>query len=109
MKRVTAVMDDESGELMEMMKKVPLKRLGESELERLVHGHVRRWQQLSINICCGPAPHLSSKPAGCHGCCQSTGHMHNDGRTDTQTFYNAYHILCGLHNNKQIQILHNGY
>ena len=29
MKRVTAVMDDESGELMEMMKKVPLKRLGE--------------------------------------------------------------------------------
>jgi len=32
------VMDDESGELMEMMKKVPLKELGDAKLERLVHG-----------------------------------------------------------------------
>ena len=32
------VMDDESGELMEMMKEVPLKELGDAKLERLVHG-----------------------------------------------------------------------
>ena len=32
------VVDDESGELMEMMKEVPLKELGDAKLERLVHG-----------------------------------------------------------------------
>ena len=32
------VMDDESGESMEMMEEVPLKELGEAELERLVRG-----------------------------------------------------------------------
>jgi len=32
------VMDDESGESTEWMKEVPLKRFGESELERSVHG-----------------------------------------------------------------------
>jgi len=32
------VTDDESGDLMETMDKVPLKELGESELERLVGG-----------------------------------------------------------------------
>ena len=32
------VMDDESGELMELMEEVPLKELGEAVLERLVHG-----------------------------------------------------------------------
>jgi len=32
------VMDDESGESTELMEKVPLKELGESELERLVRG-----------------------------------------------------------------------
>jgi len=31
-------MDDESGESMEMMEEVPLKKLGEAELERLVRG-----------------------------------------------------------------------
>jgi len=31
------VMDDESGESMELMKEVPLKKLGGEELERLVH------------------------------------------------------------------------
>ena len=31
-------MDDESGESMEPMAEVPLKELGESELERLVRG-----------------------------------------------------------------------
>ena len=31
-------MDDESGESMEPMDEVPLKELGESELETLVHG-----------------------------------------------------------------------
>jgi len=31
-------MDDESDESMELMEKVPLKELGESELERQVHG-----------------------------------------------------------------------
>jgi len=31
-------MDDESGELMELMEKMPLKELGEAELERLVQG-----------------------------------------------------------------------
>ena len=31
-------MDDKSGELMEMMKEVPLKELGDAKLERLVHG-----------------------------------------------------------------------
>ena len=32
------VMDDESGESMELMEEMPLKELGEAELERLVHG-----------------------------------------------------------------------
>jgi len=32
------VVDDESGESMEPMEEVPLKELGESELERLVRG-----------------------------------------------------------------------
>ena len=32
------VMDDESGESMELMEKIPLKELGEAELERLVRG-----------------------------------------------------------------------
>jgi len=31
-------MDDESGELMELMDEVPLKELGEAELARLVRG-----------------------------------------------------------------------
>jgi len=31
-------MDDESGESMELMEEVPLKELGESEMERLVRG-----------------------------------------------------------------------
>ena len=30
--------DDESGESMEPMEEVPLKELGEAEMERLVHG-----------------------------------------------------------------------
>ena len=32
------VMDDESGESMELMEEVPLKELGNTELERLVRG-----------------------------------------------------------------------
>ena len=32
------VMDDESGESMELMEEVPLEELGEAELERLVRG-----------------------------------------------------------------------
>jgi len=32
------VTDDESGESMEPMEEVPLKELGEAEMERLVHG-----------------------------------------------------------------------
>ena len=32
------VMDDESGELMELMEEVPLKELGDTKLERLVRG-----------------------------------------------------------------------
>ena len=32
------VMDDESGELVELMEEVPLKELGDAELERLVRG-----------------------------------------------------------------------
>jgi len=31
-------MDDESGELMELMEEVPLKELGDAKLERLVRG-----------------------------------------------------------------------
>jgi len=31
-------MDDESGELMELMEEVPLKELGEAELDRSVRG-----------------------------------------------------------------------
>jgi len=31
-------MDDESGEWMELMEEMPLKELGEAELERLVRG-----------------------------------------------------------------------
>ena len=36
------VMDDESGESMEPMEEVPLKGLGEAELERLVRGWRRK-------------------------------------------------------------------
>jgi len=32
------VMDDESGELMELMEEVPLKELGDAKLERLMRG-----------------------------------------------------------------------
>ena len=32
------VMDDESGELMELMEEMPLKELGDAKLERLVRG-----------------------------------------------------------------------
>ena len=32
------VMDDESGESMELMEEMPLEELGEAELERLVRG-----------------------------------------------------------------------
>jgi len=32
------VMDDESGESMELMEEVPIKELGDAELERLVRG-----------------------------------------------------------------------
>ena len=32
------VMDNESGELMELIEEVPLKELGDAELERLVRG-----------------------------------------------------------------------
>ena len=32
------VMDDESGELMELMEAVALKELGDAKLQRLVHG-----------------------------------------------------------------------
>jgi len=32
------VMDDESGELMELVEEVPLKELGDAKVERLVHG-----------------------------------------------------------------------
>jgi len=32
------VMDDESGELIELMEEVPLKELGDAELDRLVRG-----------------------------------------------------------------------
>jgi len=32
------VVDDESGESMELMEEMPLKELGEAELERLVRG-----------------------------------------------------------------------
>jgi len=35
------VMDDESGESMELMEEVPLEELGEAELERLVRGRRR--------------------------------------------------------------------
>ena len=35
------VMDDESGESMELMEEVPLKELGEAELDRLVRGSQR--------------------------------------------------------------------
>jgi len=38
-------MDDESGESMELMEEVPLKELGESELEKLVRGLVGGGQQ----------------------------------------------------------------
>jgi len=57
--------------------------------------HVARQQHLSIDICSGPAPDLSSKPAGRRRCCccrsteqrdaQTDGQT--DGRTDTRPFY----------------------
>ena len=39
-------MDDESGESMELMEEMPLKELGEAELERLVRG----WQRGAGNV-----------------------------------------------------------
>ena len=36
--RPKGVMDDESGELIELMEEVPLKELGDAKLERLVRG-----------------------------------------------------------------------
>ena len=36
--KIEGVMDDESGESMELMEEMPLKELGEAELERLVRG-----------------------------------------------------------------------
>ena len=36
--KIEGVMDDERGESMELMEDVPLKELGEAQLERLVHG-----------------------------------------------------------------------
>ena len=36
--KIEGVMDDESFELMELMEEVPLKKLGNAELERLVRG-----------------------------------------------------------------------
>ena len=39
-------MDDESGESMEPMEEVPLKELGETELERLVRGWRERSREL---------------------------------------------------------------
>jgi len=56
-----------------------------------------RHQQLSIDICSGRAPDLSSKPADRRCCCQSTGQT--DGRTDTRPFHDAYCILFGPSNN----------
>jgi len=46
-------------------------------------------------MCCGPAPDLSSKPAGRRCCCRSTGQT--DRRTDTRPLYDAHCMLCGLH------------
>ena len=37
-RKTEAVMDDNSGESMELMEEVPLKELGEAELERLTDG-----------------------------------------------------------------------
>jgi len=37
-RKTEAVMDDNSGESMELMEEVPLKELGDAELERLVRG-----------------------------------------------------------------------
>ena len=36
--------------------------------------------------------------AGRRCCCRSTGQT--DGRTDTRTFYDAYNVLCGPHQNE---------
>jgi len=36
--KIKGVMDDERGESMELMEDVPLKELGEAQLERLVRG-----------------------------------------------------------------------
>ena len=50
--------------------------------------HVAQQQQkVSIDICCGPAPDLSSKPAGPYCRCRSTGQT--DGRKDTRPLYDA--------------------
>ena len=37
-KKSEGVMDDESGELMELIEEVPLKELGDAKVERLVRG-----------------------------------------------------------------------
>ena len=47
-------MDDESGESMEPMEEVPLSKLGESQLERLVRGcrmEVRMWSATTPHRC----------------------------------------------------------
>ena len=42
-------MDDESGESMELMEVMPLKELGEAELERLVHAGLTEGSQKLIS------------------------------------------------------------
>ena len=67
--------------------------------------HEARQHQLSIDICCRPAPDLSSKPAGAVATVdrwdrQTDGQT--DKRTDTRPFYESYGVLCGARNNAHL-------
>jgi len=69
--------------------------------------HVARQQHLSIDICSGPAPDISSKPAGRRRCCcRSTGQRdaQTDGRTDRRT--DGYStVLCGQRNKNSLEVV----
>ena len=47
-----------------------------------------------------PAPDLSSKPAPVAAAAVDRRDRQTDGRTDTRTFYDAYNVLCGPHQNE---------
>ena len=66
----------------------------------------RRQQQISIHICCGPAPTSAANPPAplllsIKDLRQRQTDRRTDIRTDTRRFYNVYDILCRPRNNSR--------